>query len=668
MIRRLSSFLIALGMMIAPVAVMAQDSQSTEQQKAQAELQEKALHLLDQVASEAQALKLPENRLRVQWQVGDLYWERDEARARTLFSQVAAGLGEMIQGLDPSDRRYTELLQTPSQLRQEFIQVVARRDPKLAYNFLLATRPPAPTPPPNASPNAPTPNTGQQSAETSLEMNLLAQIAASDPALALQNAEAALDKGQFPSSLARMLAQLQEKDKGTAKKLEDKLLKKMSAETLLSNSSARILATSLLRPGPRLPDSQSSSASSQANTGTTQTANQGLDEAAYRQLLDVMITAALSVAAGSTGGQSGLSGLNGAAPAAPAAPGQSNLQSLNTQISQNNAQIARNNAQIAQNNATVSSLQSLLPQIDKYLPARSQAVRQKLAEMGIKSNPITIDSELSKLMREGSTDAILQAASRAATPEMQSMLYRQAASKAIDEGNLDRASQIATQYLDQKQRDSVAQSIERQKTLQNALAGKMEVARQTLATFKTDPERINWLSQAAAAAMKVKDQKLATQFLDEARNLAGRRVSNYQQFDLQLRVAHAYVNVEPGRGFEMIASGIDRLNELLTAAAVLSGFEMRVFKDDEMLLQGGTQLNNLVTRYGQELAAFARTDFERAQTAADGFQRGEARVAARLAIVRNLLAKSDNDMPTISMPPPPPMALPAPIIRTEEVR
>lgn len=667
MMRRLSSFLIVLGMMMpsAPVAVMAQDSQSTEQQKAQAALQEKALHLLDQVASEAQALKLPENRLRVQWQIGDLFWERDEARARALFSQVAAGLGEMIQALDPSDRRYTELLQTPGQLRQEFIQVVARRDPKLAYNFLLATRPPAPTPPPNASPNAPTPNPGQQSAETSLEMNLLSQIAASDPALALQNAEAALDKGQFPSSLARMLAQLQEKDKGTAKKLEDKLLKKMTAETLLSNSSARSLATSLLRPGPRLPDTQSSSASSQANTGTTQTANQGLDETAYRQLLEVMITAALSVTTGGTGGQSGLSGLNGAAPAAPVVAGQSNLQSLNTQISQNNAQIARNNAQIAQNNATVSSLQSLLPQIDKYLPARSPAVRQKLADMGIKSNPITIDSELSKLMREGSADAILQAASRAATPEMQSMLYRQAASKAIDEGNLDRANQIAMNYLDQKQRDSVAQAIERQKTLQNALSGKMEVARQTLATFKTDSERINWLAQAASAAMKVKDQKLATQFLDEARGMVGRRVSNYQQFDLQLRVAHAYINVEPARGFEMITSGIERLNELLAAAAVLSGFEMRVFKDDEMLLQGGTQLNNLVTRYGQELAAFARSDFERAQTMADGFQRGEARLAARLAIVRNLLAKTDNDMPMISMPPPPP---PTPIIRTEEVR
>jgi len=164
--------------------------------------------MLDQVVAEVRALKLPENRLRVQWQAGDLLWPRDEARARALFSQAAAGLGELIQSLDVNDRRFMELLQTPQQLRQEFLNTVARRDPKLAYNFLLTTRLPAP-------PNT-TNNTGQQNAETNLEMNLLAQVAGSDPRLALQNAEAALDKGQFPNSLGRLLAQLQEKDKEAA--------------------------------------------------------------------------------------------------------------------------------------------------------------------------------------------------------------------------------------------------------------------------------------------------------------------------------------------------------------------------------------------------------------------------------------------------------------------
>ena len=179
MILKRVSLLSGLGMLllIAVLTVSAQDQPSAEQQKALAALQEKALQSLEQIVAEARALKLPENRLRVQWQAADLLWSRDETRARTLFNQASAGVGELIQGLDVNDRRYPELLQAPLQLRQELLMTVARGDPKLAYNFLLATRPPLP---PSAQ------NTGQQNAETNLEMSLLAQVAGSDPLLALE--------------------------------------------------------------------------------------------------------------------------------------------------------------------------------------------------------------------------------------------------------------------------------------------------------------------------------------------------------------------------------------------------------------------------------------------------------------------------------------------------
>jgi hypothetical protein len=615
MISRLVSLLIGLGMilLIAPAAVIAQEAPSQEQQKAQAALREKAISLLEQVISEAQTLKLPENRLRVQFYAGDLLWERDEARARSLFSQAAAGITEMIQSLDSSDRRYVELLQAPLQLRQELLMTIARRNPKLAYDLLLATRPPVP-------PN--TPNAGQQTMESNLEMNLLAQIASSDPRLALQNAEAALEKGQFPGSLARLLAQLQPQDKEAAAKLKEKLLKRLRAETLLANQSASSLALSLLRPGPRPPETPPDRAPAAANPNNP---NQALDEASYRELLEVVTTVALN-----------------AVPRGAVSPG------------------TPGSAQVAQNNTRnlLMGLQSLLPQIDKYLPARSQAVRQKFTELGIKPTP-RLEGELANLMRQGSADALLQAAPKA-PPEMQSMLYRQAAFKAISEGNTERARQIATEHLDPKQREVVFQELERQRTLQATLAGKMEDARQQLARLRTDAERVNWLTQVAAAAMQKKDAKLALQFLDEARSLVNRRAENYQQFDLQLRVVRAYVSVDAARALEVLAPGIEQLNELLSATAALSGFELRVFKDGEMLLQGGGQLNNLVTRCGQELATLARSDFERAQTAADRFQRTESRLIARLAIVRGLLgARTTSEMPMVISPG----VVPEPILR-----
>jgi hypothetical protein len=633
MISRQALLLIGLGLLLltASLAVSAQDPPNAEQQqKAQAALQEKAFQLLDQVVAEARALKLPENRLRVQWQAGDLLWPRDEARARALFSQAAAGIGELIQGLDVNDRRYMELLQTPAQLRQEFLTTVARRDPKLAYNLLLATRPPVA---PNAN------NPGQQNMESSLEMNLLAQVAGSDPRLALQNAEAALDKGQFSSSLARLLAQLQEKDKEAAAKLKDKLLKKLRGETLLSAAGASSLALSLLRPGPRLSDAKESSTQPQANSNSSfRTSGQALDEAAYRELLELVIAAALSATPRNPGPPT---------PLPPGAPSALRNEQANVRAMQDNA---RNLAM---------GLQSLLPQIEKYLPARAPAIRQKLTEMGARQGSLVMTPEIANLLEHGSAESLMQAASSASSPEMQSWLYRQAASKALSEGNLDRARQIATQHVDERQRENIMRELERQQTLQSALAGKLEETRQTLAALKTDAERVNWLVQAAATVSKKNDQKLALQFLDEARALVSRRAENYQQFDTQLRVARGYSEVDAARAVEVLMPGIEQLNDLLAAAAVLSGFEIRVFKEGEMLLQGGGQLNSVVARYGQTLAGLARSDFERAQTALERFQRAEPRLIARLAIVRGLLdTRSEGEMPMFNPPPPPP---PAPI-------
>jgi hypothetical protein len=181
------------------------------------------------------------------------------------------------------------------------------------------------------------------------------------------------------------------------------------------------------------------------------------------------------------------------------------------------------------------------------------------------------------------------------------------------------------------------QAVERQQAVQAAAAGNIEEAQQQLARLRSDEQRVNWLTQMATAAAQKKNEKLAAQLLEEARNLVSRRAENYQQLEARLRVVRAYAGIDPARGFELLESGIDQLNELLPAAAALSGFEVRIFKDGEFPLQGGSQLSNMITRYGQELTRLARSDFERAQTVADKFQRAEPRIQARLSIVRGVL-------------------------------
>ena len=101
-------------------------------------------------------------------------------------------------------------------------------------------------------------------------------------------------------------------------------------------------------------------------------------------------------------------------------------------------------------------------------------------------------------------------------------------------------------------------------------------------------------------------------------------------------MAHAFASVDPAR-VSSDGSGITQLNELLQAASVLSGFEINMFRDGEMAIQGGNGLTATLNRYGQELAVLARSDFERSETLAGRFQFPEPRIITRFAIVQGLL-------------------------------
>ena len=96
-------------------------------------------------------------------------------------------------------------------------------------------------------------------------------------------------------------------------------------------------------------------------------------------------------------------------------------------------------------------------------------------------------------------------------------------------------------------------------------------------------------------------------------------------------------SIDLSRSFEVLDPAISQLNELLSAAAVLSGFEINMFRDGEMAIQNGNGLTQTINRFGQELAVLAKSDFERSETLAGRFQFAEPRIMTRLSIVQGLL-------------------------------
>jgi hypothetical protein len=626
--RWFSVFLIVLWLAIGAVPdsvaqqTASQQPSSEKQEEEKAALQGKAVVLLEQIVTESVALKLPENRIRLQITAADLLWAHNEERARGLFDMASASIIELIAKSAVSDNRQNfngrpnynnpygqQNRMVATQLRQELVMTVARHNATLAYQFLQATQSPV---------TATDPNNRQANMEASLEQRLLGQIARTDPLLAMKNAEEMLDKGQYSSSFAQVLAQLQQKDKDAAARFSDKLNKRLQTENLLTNQEASMLLFSLLRPGPKPPEKSGDTTKiSIANS------SQVLSEAAFTSLLEAMVAAALKINLPPQGSGRGVNmgggGPNNFRGGFPPQAGQS----------------ATATEQVA-GRMLLSGLESLLPQIDKYLPARSTAVRQKLTQMGMDTTQRASFNQINELMQQGTSESFMNAAATAPA-NVQPMIYQQAATKALEEGNTDRARQIANDHLNGPQRNTILQRIEAQQLALKTGDDAMESIRQAIARLSSDEERLRMLLQLSATAQR-DNPKLAVQILAEAQKLVSGRITSYQQFEAQLQVARAFAALDPARSFEVLEPGINQLNELFPAAALLSGFDVNIFKEGELPLQEGSRLSGMVNQYAQELANLAKSDFERAQMTAERFQLPEARVFTRLAIARGILS------------------------------
>ena len=621
--KKIAVILFPIALMLASaVWVGAQDATSQsataqptpdaqQQQEEKLKLEAKATVLLDQIVTEAQGLKLPENRIRVQIAAGDMLWDRSAARARGLLVDAGAILSQMMLDADRTDRNE---IQTLNQLRQDLVLTAGRHDAELGYQLLHSTQQQAAT-----TANAAGGRRFVPDQQGNLEQNLLATIAVNDPKVAYQKASEALDKGEYPTALSRVLAQLQAKDPESFKKLSDKTLSRLSSDSIMASREAAMLSVSLLMPGPRAADTSTSSAPS-INSRTSSV--QILSESAYHDLMDNAITAALSVTSLAASGNNNRGGggvrvFRGAQPNQQSPPDE-------TQVRQNNARML------------LVSLQNLLPQIDQYLPERGQAVRQKLTELGMANNAnANFGNQMRTAMQQGTSDSLVAAASTA-PPQIQSRLYQQAAQKAVDEGNSDRALQIANEHLDESGKNSIMQAVDFKRMATNAAPEKLNEIKQKLAALPSDSDRVKYLLDLSTAIQK-DNPKLALRFLDDARNLVSKRVTNYQEFTDQLKVADAFASQDPKRSFELLEMGIGQLNELLSAAAVLNGFEVDIYKEGELSLRADNDLVTMVARYGQELAALAKIDFEHARMTADRFQLSEPRLNAKLSIVQNVL-------------------------------
>jgi hypothetical protein len=226
--------------------------------------------------------------------------------------------------------------------------------------------------------------------------------------------------------------------------------------------------------------------------------------------------------------------------------------------------------------------------------------------------------------------------------EIRGALYQQAAARAVASGDGNLAKGIAEKFIaDVNERREILKEIGRDEILRDVSAGDVASARSQLAQFVPE-ERAQLLIEAANGLRVGKDLKAALSLLEEARAALGGQPRNVTQINLRLQLAEAFMRFDPAQAGEVIEGVVVQLNEVLSAAATLDGY----LSDGPILSNGELDLSNTGAMMGAYLACahdighLAQYDYERAEASADGFQRPETQLMAKLLVAEGVLRRA----------------------------
>lgn len=586
--------------------------QTEEEQKASKEFERKALALLDELIVESASLTLPENRIHVQSRAVEMLWKFDEPRARALVREVMDQIVALWQENTARDgeqhlgqRRVIH--RDNSYLRQRLIGFLAERDSKLALEFLRATRnPPASAPRPTTSPDQ----------EKYLEIQLATRAAENDLQLALQIAEESIER-DLNYQTVELWSAVQRKNPQAGAKLAGEIVNKLKSVDIFNNYEKSGLAFNLLQRLKSLseqPANQQRAATNSALTSQTNPANPVELQQAFREILEMVVSAALKIT-------------------------PSNL------IERAEAERAR---------SLLAQLQAFVPDIEKHLPTRVTAVRAKLAQFdraAARPQPKQQIYEQFHMQMVNKSPQEMVALAANAPAEMRDSVYYQAAQKAAGLGDTETAKKIIRENIQNKQSaEQFLASMEYRQAERSASEGKYDEARSVLSKLRSDEDRASHLARWAVTATNKGDLTVARQFIEEARGLLGDKMQTQMNLQAQVSIANAAAGFDADTSFAIAEAAIERLNRLTAAGIEIAAFDSG--REGETWIESGEiwRMNN--TGINQLLVTLARKDFNRTVGLQRQWQPNEVRISMCLTLLESIFNTQFARFP--ALPPPPP--------------
>jgi hypothetical protein len=544
----------------------------------------KGLDLLGEIEGLIPDIHSPYTRIQAQLQLAQLLWSTDDKRAAKFLNDAMMGVKEFLADTtDANTDAYMRTYGAVTQLRWEILRVLSEHDPEAALSFLHSTKLP-----PNPYGN----DRDQLDQERNMELTIANQIAANDPKRAFQVARQILKSG-YSGDLMQTLSMLRSKDPELATQLATEIANKLLNEKLLKTPQAGNVAMNLI-------------AACNMRPAKVQRQNRApveplLSEQTCRDLLQKAAQEALSF-----------------------------------RLPPNNAYTPERDA--AQN--LLGGLQSLGQDLDTNVDGGVAAIQKKLAELNNAANPYQEAFQaLQTKVESGNADAALESIQKA-PEEIRDQLYNQLASNLAAKGDSARARQILNDYVkNPNERRNALRNIEQQDMYRAVGSGRVEEALRTIAALKTPRERAQMLSQVIRQIGPGQKRANAVNLLEQARSLLapGVQAQDQEQMFVMLELARAFSRYDMKRAFEIIDPLVDQLNEICAAARTLDGFGMDFYQDDELDLQNGNSVANLVVQTSSALGSMAIVNFERAKSTTERLRQPEVRLRVYLEIAQQTI-------------------------------
>ncbi|HEX8162766.1 MAG TPA: hypothetical protein VF538_12915 [Pyrinomonadaceae bacterium] len=311
------------------------------------------------------------------------------------------------------------------------------------------------------------------------------------------------------------------------------------------------------------------------------------------------------------------------------------LERLSRQRAQ---QLAAADAEPGVRSAMLTVINYLQPFFQTYYPERanelvmlSQQLRPEIPSAEYEADALNLTSA----DNPNAPENILSRAASEKNADTRDALYMQAALRYANLKNFDRAFDALLRARATTKRDEIATALRFQHAKHLAETGELNDAAKALEKIP-DPEMRGEATVAVStAARKKKDMILARYVLDQTVKLLGDRPGSAPHARAYLWIASAYAAVDPQTSFEMMWAAVKAAN---SAPTLVELYPARKFMVLGGTVREGLSIGGTGSDFRPGFRALARADYARAAQIAEGFKnelfRGLAVVSVAAAVLK----------------------------------